>query len=162
MKQSDQRAISWLMTGIMWLIGIVCFIWGGIKNISSIYGIVLMIALFCPLLISLLLTFRVKIPTIHFFIAVLYLVFVIAASCAYKIQDYFGYILPVILLLFFTFLVLFYALFKTLRHRENGVYYFDDKDDHDKCKGFWDAFKQYYILGLTSGIIEGILTTIFN
>ena len=45
--------------------------------------------------------------------------------------------------------------------RKKGKYYFIDGKDREECRNFWDAYKQYYALGLTSGIIERLLSVVF-
>lgn len=117
-KDKDNKLLSWIITGTFWLIGIVCLFWGGIKHINNTFGTILVIALVIPLLVSLLLTFNVKVPFLicNTITVIFYFVFVICSGLAYKIQDYAGYVLPGLLFIFFAILAFFYALYKTLRN----------------------------------------------
>ena len=80
----------------------------------------------------------------------------------YNFQNIIGYFFPIILFVLMAFLAIFYALLKTIRNKKNSKYYFVDGKDKEECNSFWDAYKQYYAMGLTSGIIEGLLTVVFN
>lgn len=80
---------------------------------------------------------------------------------AYNFKNIIGYFFPIILFVLMAFLAIFYASFKTFRNKKNGKYYFIDGKDREECRNFWDAYKQYYALRLTSGIIEGLLSAVF-
>lgn len=43
---------------------------------------------------------------------------------------------------------------------EKVVNIFIDGKDKKECHDFWDAYKKYYVMGLTYGIIDGLITVI--
>ena len=171
-KKNETLRITWIMTAVYWVVGLLCMFWGKIdhafanqvKDINNVYALTLLIILILPLLFSILLSIKVKTPRLicNPLVAVIYLLIVIAAGMAYNFQNIIGYFFPIILLVLMAFLAIFYALLKTIRNKKNGKYYFVDGKDKEECNSFWDAYKQYYAMGLTSGIIEGLLTVVFN
>lgn len=160
------------MTAVYWVVGLLCMFWGKLqhdlvfqlKEINNVYALTLLIVLILPLLFSILLSMKVKPPRLicNPLVTVIYLLVVIAAGMAYNFQNIIGYFFPIILFVLIAILAIFYALFKTVRNKKNGKYYFIDGKDKEECSSFWDAYKQYYAMGLTSGIIEGLLTVVFN
>ncbi|MGQ5709900.1 hypothetical protein [Lactobacillus sp. PSON] len=164
MKQNENIKESWFFTCLYWIIGIVCFFWGGVKHINSYYGICLIITLILPVVYSLIVTLKIKVP--HWVnkvpIAGIYLLIVIAVSLAYKLQDVIGYFIPIIFLIVFAILAIFYALYKTFKYRKNGRYYYVEENRKKRCDSFLEAFKEYYLEGLVSGIFEMILAAIFD
>lgn len=164
MKQNENIKETWFFTGLYWIIGVVCFFWGGIKHIGNYFGISLIVVLFLPVIFSLLITLKIKLPdwVNKVPIAGFYLLIVIAVSLAYKLQDAIGYFIPIIFLIVFAILAVFYALYKTFKYRKNDRYYYVEGNRKKRCDNFWEAFKEYYLEGLVSGIFEMILAAIFN
>ncbi|ADX69614.1 hypothetical protein [Lactobacillus helveticus] len=170
-KKNETLKITWIMTAVYWVVGLLCMFWskldhvfsGQLKDINNVYALTLLIVLILPLLFSILLSMRVKPPRLicNPLVTVIYLLVVIAAGMAYNFQNIIGYFFPIILFVLMAFLAIFYASFKTFRNKKNGKYYFIDGKDREECRNFWDAYKQYYAMGLTSGIIEGLLSAVF-
>ena len=170
MKKQETRKTVWIMTAVYWVVGILSFFRGKLehslsfyaKQINGVYGITLLIILVLPLLLAILLSLKVKPPRLicNPLVATVYLLIVIAAGMAYNFQNIIGYFFPLILFVLIAILAVFYALIKTVRNKKNGKYYFIDDEDKEECKSFWDAYKQYYVMGLTYGIIDGLFSAI--
>lgn len=170
MKKQETRKTVWIMTAVYWVVGILSFFRGKLEHglsfyaqqINGVYGITLLIILVLPLLLAILLSLKVKPPRLicNPLVATIYLLIVIAAGMAYNFQNIIGYFFPLILFVLIAILAVFYALIKTVRNKKNGKYYFIDDEDKEECKSFWDAYKQYYVMGLTYGIIDGLFSAI--
>lgn len=171
-KKNETLRITWTMTAVYWVVGLLCMFWGKLdhifayqlKEINNVYALALLIILILPLLFSILLSLKVKPPRLicNPLVATIYLLVVIAAGMAYNLQDIIGYFFPIILFVLMAIIAVFYALIKTVRNKKNDKYYFIDDKDKKECSSFWDACKQYYVMGLTYGIIDGLLTTVLN
>lgn len=170
MKNKKRRNV-WIMTAIYWVVGFLTLINGQLdhlfayhlKNIASIYTIGLFIILLLPLFLSLSL-FIIKPPRLicNPLVAFTYLLIVISAGLAYDLQNIIGYIFLVIIFIVIAGGTMFYAIFKTFKHKKDDSYYFINGKDEKKCSSFWDAFKIYYCYGLTNGFFEILLAIIFN
>lgn len=170
MKNKETTKTVWIMTAIYWVVGLVSLFWGKLehnvvfklKAINNVYALTLLIILILPLLFSILLSLKVKPSRLicNPLVTVIYLLVVIAAGMAYNFQNIIGYFFPILLFILMAILAIFYALVKTFRNRKDGKYYFIDDEDKEECKSFWDAYKQYYVMGLTYGIIDGLLSAI--
>lgn len=161
MKQNKLIKRAWISTIIYLIVGLIGLLWGGVKNIGNFYGISLIIALFLPIIYAFLITCKVKVPT-GFGLAVIYLLIIITLSFAYQIQSFWGYLILPFVVILYAVLAIFYALFKTLRNRKQGQYYYVDGKQEKLYPNFRSAFKEYYLEGITSGIIDGILTIILG
>nr|WP_236629350.1 MULTISPECIES: hypothetical protein [Lactobacillus] len=162
-KKNDTVKITWIMTAVYWVVGLLCMFWGKLeqgKGTNNVYALSLLIILVLPLLFSILLSLKVKPPRLicNPLVTVIYLLVVIAAGMAYRFQNIIGYFFPLILFVLMAVLAVFYALVKTVRNKKKGKYYFIDDKDQKECQSFWDAYKQYYVTGLAYGIIDGLLT----
>lgn len=172
MKKKKTLRNTWIMTAVYWVVGLLCMFWGKLdhifayqlKEVNNVYALALLIILLLPLLFSILLSLKVKPPRLicNPLVTAIYLLVVIAAGMAYNLQDIIGYFFPIILFVLMTIIAVFYALAKTVRNKRNGKYYFIDDKDKKECSSFWDAYRRYYVMGLTYGIIDGLLTTVLN
>lgn len=170
MKKNSTLKHVWIMTAVYWVVGILSIFWGKLdhtfasqlKEINNIYVLVLIIILSLPLLLSLLLSVKVKMPRLicNQLVAVIYLLVVIATGVAYNLQNIIGYFFPIILFIIMALVAVFYALVRTFSSRKSGKYFFIDGKDKKECHDFWDAYKKYYVMGLTYGIIDGLITVI--
>lgn len=172
MKKTDTLKTVWFMTAVYWIVGLLTMFWGkldhilfyDLKETNNVYTLVLLSILLLPLFFSILVSLKVKLALIicRPLVAVIYLLVVIAAGMAYRLQDIIGYFFPIIIFVLMAILAIFYALVKTIRNKKNDKYYFIDDQDKIECNSFWDAYRQYYVMGLTEGIIESLLTMISN
>lgn len=164
MKQKNLIMRAWVCTAVYLLIGTISIFWGGVKNIGNFYGISLVVALALPFFYAILTTFRIKMPVwlSSFGTIAAYMLIVITLSFTYQIQSFLGYFVLLFMVVFYAVLAVFYALLKTWRNRKNGKCYYIDGKKEKVCSSFGAAFKEYYLEGLTSGIIDGILTAIFS
>lgn len=87
MKSLSIKA-SWILTIVYWLIGLVCLFLGGIKNIKNPFGIILIIVLIPPLIVSICRTLKIKLPHLltNILTAAVYFLLVVCAAAAYKMQ----------------------------------------------------------------------------
>lgn len=171
-KKNETLGITWIMTAVYWVVGLLCMFWGkldhilvyDLKDTNNGYVLALLIILLLPLFFSILVSLKVKLALIicRPLAAVIYLLVVIAAGMAYRLQDIIGYFFPIIVFVLMAILAIFYALVKTIRNKKNDKYYFIDDQNKIECNSFWEAYRQYYVMGLTEGIIESLLTMISN
>lgn len=88
MKQKEERNMTWIITAVYWVIGLACVIWGGIKYINTFYGHFLIITLILPVLVALLVTFKLRLRyLINGLVGIVYLLFVIGVGLQYKMQS---------------------------------------------------------------------------
>ena len=100
-KKNETLKITWIMTAVYWVVGLLCMFWGKInhafanqvKDINNVYALTLLIILILPLLFSILLSMKVKPPRLicNPLVAVIYLLIVIAAGMAYNFQNIIGH-----------------------------------------------------------------------
>lgn len=156
MKNLSIKA-SWIFTIIYLIIGLACLIWGGIKNIKSSFGIVLIILLAFPLICSILRSLKVKLPNYFrkILTAEIYCIFLISAGLSYKLQDVSGYLLIMALFVFYALLTLVFAFIDTLKNRQDGVYYYVKAEKRTACS-LKTAFKKYYADEFSDGLFDAI------
>ena len=156
----------WLALLFYWILGAVFVIFGGLENISKIYGITLLIFTSLLIIPALLVSLKVKVP--HIFANgwsfIFYFFWLLSLGLSYKLQSWLGIAFVVFFIVLFFILGLIFTLLKTLRSRKNGKYYFTD-EEHNKTyeySSFGKAYKKYLEVTLTEGAIDAVLTAIFS
>lgn len=156
-----QRNCAWFVTIMAIIVAAFFVVCGGIKHISTIYGIVLIMMMILPLLVAILLTLKVKLPRLFCNWATigLYFVFLIGIGMSYEEQSWIGLIFAIIILVVFMLMGMLVALIRTFRSRKNGKYYFTE-EDHNKTFEY-DSFGPAYRKYLSDTLIEGIWESVF-
>lgn len=162
MKVKKNR--SWLLLILCIILSIVFVIWGGVKNVSGIYGITLLVFSVLPIIPAILLTAKVKIS--NFFTSgktfIMYLIWIAALGFNYKLQSWVGILFVIAVIILFVLLGMIFALLRTLRSRKNGKYYFTE-EEHNKTSeydSFGKAYKKYLSYTLVEGMWDALLTVL--
>lgn len=124
---------SWLLLILSIILSIIFVFWSGVKNISGIYGIALLIFSVLPIIPAILLTAKVKIS--NFFSSgktfIMYLIWIATLGISYKLQSWLGILFAIAVIILFVLLGMIVALLRTLRSRKDGKYYFTE-EEHNK------------------------------
>lgn len=164
MKQKEERNMTWIITAVYWVIGLACVIWGGIKYINTFYGHFLIITLILPVLVALLVTFKLRLRyLINGLVGIVYLLFVIGVGLQYKMQSTTGLLYLGGIIVAYLLIAAIIVLVKTLRSREDGRYHYVNENDKKKeTLHFWIAYRNIYLNLATGGVIELIFAMIFD
>ena len=164
MKQKEVKETAWLLTGMYWVIGIACLLWGGIIHINNNYGHVLMLALILPVIVATLLTFGLCLHWIaNGLVGVVYSLTVLGIGLQYKMQSTKGLLYLLLVIIVYVIIVAIVAPVKTLKNRKDGLYYYVDENDKKKeSTHFLVAYKNNFLDSATGGVIELIFAIIFD
>lgn len=134
MKKNSTLKHVWIMTAVYWVVGILSIFWGKLDH-----------------------TFASQLKEIN---NIYVLVLIIILSLPLLLSLLLSVKVKMPRLICNPLVAVFYALVKTFSSRKSGKYFFIDGKDKKKCHDFWDAYKKYYVMGLTYGIIDGLITVI--
>lgn len=155
---------SWLLLILSIILSIIFIFWSGVKNISGIYGIALLIFSVLPIIPAILLTAKVRIS--NFFSSgktfIMYLIWIAALGFNYKLQSWIGILFVITVIILFVLLGMTVALLRTLRSRKNGKYYFTE-EEHNKISeydSFGKAYKKYLSYTLVEGMWDALITVL--
>lgn len=155
---------SWLLLILSIILSIIFIFWSGVKNISGIYGIALLIFSVLPIIPAILLTAKVRIS--NFFssgkIFIMYLIWIAALGFNYKLQSWVGILFVTAVIILFFLLGMIVALLRTLRSRKNSKYYFTE-EEHNKISeydSFGKAYKKYLSYTLVEGMWDALITVL--
>lgn len=148
-------SFAFVFTIIYWVIGIINFFMGGIKNISTIYGILLAISLFLPSVYCLLLKLNIWPFPFGFTVgaAIIYLPIVGSIALCYNFQSFSAFLLLLVLVLVIALFCVFYAIYKTLKSKENSFYIYEI-DNKKYQASFFEAFWNYFLCSFAQGLVH--------